>query len=91
MNEISLPKLIHKVVVPPLKCQGIKTKLVSFIAETIAWHGKGKWIEPWAAGVIIAPAGTVIFLCCSIACRTSFSVIKRRLLTGCAFTLLLTI
>jgi len=54
MNEYFLPKHIKKVVVPPLKCQGIKTKLVNFIATTIKWHGRGKWIEPFlGSGVVL--------------------------------------
>src|SRR5438445_717145 len=31
----SLPMTIDKILVPPIKCQGIKTKLVRFIAESI--------------------------------------------------------
>jgi DNA adenine methylase len=49
-----LPKIINKVAAPPIKCQGIKTKLVKFIAESIAWKGKGKWIEPFlGSGVVL--------------------------------------
>ena len=33
-----LPKYISKTKVPPLKIQGIKTKLVPFIAESIKWR-----------------------------------------------------
>jgi DNA adenine methylase len=40
--------------VPPVKCQGIKTKLVNFIAENIEWDGDGKWIEPFlGSGVVL--------------------------------------
>ncbi|MFQ5651644.1 MAG: DNA adenine methylase, partial [bacterium] len=54
MSEHFLPRHIGKVVVPPLKCQGIKTKLVSFIATTVKWHGQGKWIEPFlGSGVVL--------------------------------------
>jgi len=49
-----LPKHIQKVFVPPIKCQGIKTKLVGFIAENISWNGKGKWVEPFlGSGVVL--------------------------------------
>lgn len=41
------PKKIEKVRVPPIKSQGIKTKLINFIAESIHWDGSGKWIEPF--------------------------------------------
>ena len=32
---------------PPIKTQGIKTKLVSFIASPVAWDWNGVWIEPF--------------------------------------------
>jgi DNA adenine methylase len=49
-----LPKHISKVGVPPIKCQGIKTKLVNFISENIEWDGRGKWIEPFlGSGVVL--------------------------------------
>lgn len=49
-----LPRHIEKVGVPPVKCQGIKTKLVNFIAENIKWDGRGKWIEPFlGSGVVL--------------------------------------
>jgi DNA adenine methylase len=50
----SFPKNIHKIGVPPIKCQGIKTKLIPFIAENIHWDGMGKWIEPFlGSGVVL--------------------------------------
>jgi len=49
-----LPQNINKLVVPPIKCQGIKTKLVSFIAENIFWKGKGFWIEPFLGSGVVA-------------------------------------
>ena len=49
-----LPKKISHITVPPIKCQGIKTKLVSFIAENIQWNGKGKWIEPFLGSGVVA-------------------------------------
>lgn len=49
-----LPKKINRVFVPPIKCQGIKTKLVPFISENIHWNGEGKWIEPFlGSGVVL--------------------------------------
>lgn len=41
------PSSLSKIAAPPLKCQGIKTKLVAFIAENISWNGHGTWIEPF--------------------------------------------
>jgi len=49
-----LPRHIEKVVVPPIKSQGIKTKLIPFIASNIAWSGSGRWIEPFlGSGVVL--------------------------------------
>lgn len=49
-----LPTHIIKIGVPPIKCQGIKTKLINFIAEHIEWNGEGKWIEPFlGSGVVL--------------------------------------
>lgn len=49
-----LPRPIEKVGVSPIKCQGIKTKLVDFIARNLRWDGKGRWIEPFlGSGVVL--------------------------------------
>ena len=49
-----LPKIINKVRVPPIKCQGIKTKLIDFISQSIKWDGNGIWIEPFlGSGVVL--------------------------------------
>lgn len=54
MHNSFLPKYIERVLVPPIKCQGIKTKLVKFIAESIKWHGHGRWVEPFlGSGVVL--------------------------------------
>lgn len=42
-----LPNEITKVHVPPIKIQGIKTKLIPFIAQSIEWNGEGTWYEPF--------------------------------------------
>lgn len=48
-----LPKSVNTKV-PPIKIQGIKTKLVEFIAENIRWDGRGRWIEPFlGSGVVL--------------------------------------
>jgi DNA adenine methylase len=45
---------MRKIIVPPIKCQGIKTKLVPFILRNIKWDRKGKWIEPFlGSGVVL--------------------------------------
>lgn len=38
----------------PIKCQGIKTKLVGFIASQIEWRGQGRWIEPFLGSGVVA-------------------------------------
>ncbi len=49
-----LPSVPQKVIVPPIKCQGIKTKLVPFIMQSIVWDGKGRWVEPFlGSGVVL--------------------------------------
>jgi DNA adenine methylase len=49
-----LPRDITKVIVPPIKCQGIKSKLVPFIAKNIHWDGAGRWIEPFMGSGVVA-------------------------------------
>lgn len=54
MISQGLPRTVKRVIVPPIKCQGIKTKLVKFILSNISWNGKGRWIEPFlGSGVVL--------------------------------------
>lgn len=54
MISYSLPRKSRHVIIPPVKCQGIKTKLVKFILANIRWEGKGRWIEPFlGSGVVL--------------------------------------
>jgi DNA adenine methylase len=53
-EAISLPKVLNKVKVPPVKCQGIKTKLVKFILSSIRWDGRGRWVEPFVGSGVVA-------------------------------------
>ncbi len=39
---------------PPIKTQGIKTKIVPLIARSIRWHGNGRWIEPFLGSGVVA-------------------------------------
>ena len=39
---------------PPIKMQGIKTKIVPLIARSIAWSGDGRWIEPFLGSGAVA-------------------------------------
>ena len=49
---------------PPVKTQGIKTKLIPFILESMSWSGDGRWIEPFlGSGVVlfnIAPVRAIV-------------------------------
>lgn len=47
---------IDKVGVPPVKCQGIKTKLLRFILNNINWDSakSGRWIEPFLGSGVVA-------------------------------------
>lgn len=51
-----LPGNVEHLGAPPLKCQGIKTKLVRFIAASIRWNAAatGKWIEPFVGTGCVA-------------------------------------
>ncbi|MBI1918306.1 MAG: Dam family site-specific DNA-(adenine-N6)-methyltransferase [Planctomycetes bacterium] len=53
MSGSFLPKNIRKIHVPAVKCQGIKTKLVPFIAGNIQWVGQGRWIEPFLGSGVV--------------------------------------
>ncbi|NLN75288.1 MAG: Dam family site-specific DNA-(adenine-N6)-methyltransferase [Armatimonadetes bacterium] len=52
----TLPLNLHNVGVPPIKCQGIKTKLVRFIFRNIKWESgnEGKWVEPFLGSGVVA-------------------------------------
>lgn len=39
---------------PPIKTQGIKTKLVPMIAASISWPGEGRWVEPFVGSGAVA-------------------------------------
>ena len=51
-------------IIPPIKTQGIKTKLLPHIANAMKWEGNGKWVEPFlGSGVVLfnlAPARALI-------------------------------
>ena len=39
---------------PPLKIQGIKTKVVPHIRDNADWDGSGRWIEPFVGSAVVA-------------------------------------
>lgn len=39
--------------IPPIKCQGIKSKLVPWIHDTLRWDGHGRWIEPFVGSGVV--------------------------------------
>ena len=43
-----------KILVPPIKCQGIKTKLIPFIKEKVKRNDDGIWIEPFVGTGVVA-------------------------------------
>lgn len=51
-----LPVTPAHVGVPPIKCQGIKTKLVPFLLSNIVWDSNptGRWIEPFLGSGVVA-------------------------------------
>ncbi len=46
-GHLNMPPSAIRPKAPPIKTQGIKTKLVSFIASHVAWDWKGVWVEPF--------------------------------------------
>ena len=42
-----------KVRVPPIKTQGIKTKLVPLIKQLVSWDHSGKWVEPFMGSGVV--------------------------------------
>lgn len=43
----------RKIFVPPIKIQGIKTKLVEWIIDQISFEIKGRWIEPFMGSGVV--------------------------------------
>lgn len=44
----------RKTIVPPIKCQGIKTKLVPLIQDVVGEDMDGTWIEPFMGSGVVA-------------------------------------
>ena len=49
-----LPRALQRVSISPIKCQGIKSKLVRFIMASLNWDGTGVWIEPFVGSGVVA-------------------------------------
>ncbi len=39
--------------IPPIKCQGIKSKIVPFIKRVVDWSFEGKWVEPFMGSGVV--------------------------------------
>ncbi|MBM0743181.1 Dam family site-specific DNA-(adenine-N6)-methyltransferase [Phormidium sp. CLA17] len=54
MSSVSLQ--LPRIGVPPIKCQGIKTKLVPFILSQVVWQetSDATWIEPFLGSGVVA-------------------------------------
>jgi DNA adenine methylase len=46
-------ELPMKIIVPPIKCQGIKTKLVQWIVEHVSLDDSQRWIEPFMGSGVV--------------------------------------
>lgn len=42
-----------RIIVPPIKCQGIKTKLVRWIKDSLDFEYEGRWIEPFSGSGVV--------------------------------------
>lgn len=47
-------EVMEKLIIPPIKCQGIKTKLIPFIKEHVHFSKEGTWIEPFVGTGVVA-------------------------------------
>ena len=45
---------MYRTIVPPIKCQGIKTKLVPWIQAVVPLDFDGRWIEPFMGSGVVA-------------------------------------
>jgi DNA adenine methylase len=45
---------VPRTIVPPIKCQGIKTKLVRWISVIVPDDFKGRWVEPFMGSGVVA-------------------------------------
>lgn len=54
MKRETYMKNADRIIVPPIKIQGIKTKLVPFIKETVSWDARGRWVEPFLGSGVVA-------------------------------------
>ena len=53
MPAVSIESYMMKVMTPPIKCQGIKSKLVPFIKRSVDWSFDGRWIEPFMGSGVV--------------------------------------
>lgn len=53
ISELREYRGLNKIIVPPIKCQGIKTKLVADIKKQIPKNFDGIWIEPFMGSGVV--------------------------------------
>ncbi len=53
VDETYVMRGLSGIQVPPIKTQGIKTKIVPLIRESIAWDRSGRWIEPFVGSAVV--------------------------------------
>lgn len=53
MDNLTHTEQMSTVQIPPLKIQGIKTKAIPFIQDSIDWRGSGRWIEPFVGSAVV--------------------------------------
>lgn len=56
MDSAAFPRSCDRPKTPPIKCQGIKTKLIPFIARSLQWQPQpqSRWIEPFLGSGVVA-------------------------------------
>lgn len=53
MDKLILPKYTSKIIIPPIKCQGIKTKLTKWILSNAMLKDESTWIEPFIGSGVV--------------------------------------
>ena len=76
---------MNKILVPPIKCQGIKTKLVPLILENIKIPELGCWIEPFMGSGVVGlnvRHGKAVFADLNPHLINFYSALKKKTITS---------